>query len=298
METVPLCWQSKYMNVQSTSSFFAGVSFTGRYLESTDHTLFRTWIVLEQSNQELKSPCRATFGGFFSFEIDTFFSDIELAMAGLSKNHPEKFLTLYLPPEHYRFFRSKEQRRVLESLGFSCDFIDVNYSILTKTWDHSLLSKGNRKKLRQWNESGGGIVEASASDLNDIYEIIKVNRHSLGAEPSISLEGLRKLVSSFTENYQLFIGRVKNNIATVAVTVDTHAGAKYVFFWADVAEYRNLSPVVAICSHLIEICKRDQIAVLDLGCSTDAGRPMEGPMRFKSNLGAERNDKYQLSRPT
>ena len=296
MDNVPVFWQSKYINIQSDTSFFAGISFAGRYLESSDHTLFRTWIVLDQFNQGLKSPCRATFGGFFSFDIDTLFSDIELTVAGITKNYPGQLLTLYLPPEHYEFFRSEEQRHVLESLGFSFDFIDVNYSLLTKTWDQSLLSKGNRKKLRQWNEAEGEIVEANASDLKDVYEVIKINRRSLGVEPSISLEGLRKLVSSFTDNYHLFIGRVENNIASAAVTVDTHLGAKYVFFWADVSEYRHLSPVVAICSHLIELCKRDQISVLDLGCSTEDGIPMDGPMRFKSNLGAERNHKYQISR--
>ena len=290
----PLFWQSNYVLVQNNAAFFAGVSQTGDYFESQDHSSFRTWIVVEESSSGLKSPCRATFGGFFTIDKGTFASDLRAIVSGIKLRHPGQLFRIYLSPEHADLFAASEQKDLLAACGFSTEFVDLDYYIEVKTWDESRLSKGNRKKLRQWREAGGQVTRADVSEIKDIYEVIRVNRESLGVEPSITLEKLENLVEQFPDNYELYIGRIGLEIAAVAVTVNTHVNTKYVFFWADVQEYRILSPVVAMCAHLVRISELAGISVLDLGISTEDGVRNEGLIRFKSNLGAEPSMKYML----
>lgn len=291
---VPLFWQSSYLETQSDTAFLAGISLSGDYLESREHTLFRTWIVFDASPNGLKSPCRATFGGFFSIDYAWFASDIKATIAGLAEQHRDKTLKIYLSPEHAELFKGQEQRALLQSCGFVEEFFDLDFSITTNKWNEASLSKGNRKKLRQWREAGGRVEKVDLCEINDIYEVIRVNRESIGVVPSISLGDLNKLINQFGDHYELFVGHVNGEVAVVAVTVDTHIDTKYVFFWADVLKHRNLSPVVAMCCGLVEICQSINISTLDLGIATEDGNPNEGLMRFKSNLGAESSEKYML----
>ena len=295
MSPTPLFWQSSYLSIQSETGFFSGVSHQGLYLESRDHTQFRTWACFDFSSECIKSPCRATFGGYWSTDHTYFGADVELSVLELKSRYPGTTITFYLPPNDEASKKVSTQSEILIRLGGEVDFQDSNFSISTGNWEPSNMSKGNRKKLRQWNEAGGHVREVELESLPEIYEIIRLNRLSLGVQPSISLDGLTKLALNFGSEYRFYTATVNEEMAAVAVTVDARESAKYVFFWADVAQFRQLSPVVAICTHLIEVCRRSIKDHLDLGISTEGGQPNLGLIRFKRNLGASESPKLQIS---
>jgi hypothetical protein len=292
---IPLFWRSNYANVQSQDSFLAGIDSFNKFHINLDDSEYRTWLVINQNPNGLRSPCKATFGGAFSQEIDFLSLDLTKIIFGLKENFAGCRLEILLPPEHLREFDPANQLQVLTDLGATVDFVERSNYLPLDDWNYSKLSKGNRKKLRQWIESSGSIEKVDYSHIAEVYEIILLNRLALGVEPSISLEGLQSLFSNFPSEYSLYLGRVNQKNAVAAVVVQNSLYQDYVFFWADTSMFRHLSPVVAMCDFLVKSARDKGMRFLDLGAAQIDGDDIPGLVRFKANLGALPSSKYQLS---
>jgi len=292
----PLFWRRDYVELQDPSAALIGVDWNDRIQQSASHTDLRTWIAVELRGADLRSPCRATFGGFYS-QGNFIHSDIERIIAWLSARNRASRLKIYLPPNYLLPFDSENQLKILKGLGAQISFTDLNFHIPTTSWSTQSLSKGNRKKLRQWNEAGGVVERVGIERLPDIYEIFEANRTALGVTPSISLADLSKLIGAFSEDYQLYVGRLAIDLAAVAVLVRVTNNTNYVFIWADRITYRHLSPVVALCEHLVSVSRYGGVDVLDLGTASVQGVTNHGLARFKQNLGAVETYKYFVDLP-
>ena len=291
----PLFWRTSYAVNQSKHSFLAGIDFLNVFRIDLDFSEYRTWMVINRNPDGLRSPCRATFGGAYSREVYVLKSDLENIIFGLKKEFPGTLLEVLLPPAHLTEFDPKTQLRVFSDFGATVDFVERSNYLPLETWSLSNFSKGNRKKYRQWVESGGTIEEVGADQLPEVYEIIRLNRLALGVEPSINFEGIQSLFSNFPVEYRLYLGQVNNENAVAAVVVQNTPFQDYVFFWADTTMFRHLSPVVAMCDFLAESARNKGMRFLDLGAAQINGVDIPGLVRFKANLGAIPSDKYQLS---
>lgn len=293
-ESPPLFWRERYARIQSESSVLAGVRFDGSLTWNDEEAHLRTWIVFDILDVAVKSPCKATFGGAWSRSADHLITDLRVLLASLADWQSDKAVSIYLPPRNLGRLSSQIQEVEFLEAGGTIDFIDLNYWIDVPNWSLGALSKGNRKKLRQWREANGNVFRAPREQLPVAYSVILENRRALGVEPSISLEGLSRLFDVFPENYELYLAVVDDVVAAAAVTVQILSDTKYVFFWADSPDMRHLSPVVAVCEHLVERCRTANIEMLDLGISTDRGIRNDGLIRFKHNLGAHAAEKPSI----
>ena len=291
----PLFWRNNYAATQSEDSFLAGISFLNEFECDLDASEYRTWMVILRNSNGLRSPCRATFGGAFSPEATFFPSDLSQIIAGLKKRFHGERLEVLLPPVHLTEFDPVNQLEIFIEAGATIDFVERSNYLPLNEWSHSNLSKGNRKKYRQWVESSGSIAEVNITHLEEVYEIIRLNRLALGVEPSINLEGLRSLLINFPSEYSLYLGKIENENAVAAVTVRNTHDQTYVFFWADTLKYRHLSPVVAMCDFLVHTARSEDKRFLDLGAAQIDGVDIPGLVRFKSNLGCIPSDKFQIS---
>jgi len=294
--SAPLFWRGDYVKTQNKSAMLVGIDWNNHIHYWEDHVDLRTWLTIEFREEKLRSPCRATFGGFYSRGDELRF-DIQKILAWLRSEGIATELGIYLPPSYLSIFSCSTQVDILEQLGAHTRFLDLNFHIPLDTWSTTSLSKGNRKKLRQWNESGGVVERVDINRLPEVYEIIESNRATLGVVPSISFTDLKSLISSFPDYYQLFVGRISENLAAAAVQVKITSRTNYVFFWADRLIYRHLSPVVAICEHLVAVSRSGGADVLDLGIASERGTVNEGLARFKRNLGAIESQKLFLNLP-
>jgi len=291
----PLFWRTHYAEIQSNDSFLAGIDFLNNFSIGLDFSLYRTWMVINRNPEGLRSPCRATFGGAFSRDIDALPSDLKNLILGLKTNFPATHLEILLPPTHLTEFDPLTQLRILSDLGATVDFVERSNFLPLEDWSLSNMSKGNRKKYRQWIESNGTIKNVGVNYISDVYEIIRLNRLALGVEPSINLEGLQSLFSNFPAEYSLYLGQINNENAVAAVVVQNSLFQDYVFFWADTLMFRHLSPVVAMCDFLAQSAREKGRSFLDLGAAQIDGVDIPGLVRFKTNLGAIPSDKYQIS---
>lgn len=292
---IPLFWRTDYAKTQSGDSFLAGVDYSNDFGIGLDFLEYRTWMVINQNLEGLRSPCRATFGGAFCHEIDYLPSDLKNIITGLKDNYSGMRLEILLPPAHLTEFDPTAQLLILRELGATVDFVERSNYLSLENWSPSNMSKGNRKKLRQWVESSGAIEEVGLDRLSEVYEIIRLNRLSLGVEPSIDFDGLQRLFDNFPSNYSLFLGQINHQSAVAAVVVQNTCCQDYVFFWADTSMFRHLSPVVAMCNFLAQSAKEKGMSFLDLGAAQLNGIDIPGLVRFKANLGAVPAEKYQVS---
>ena len=241
-----------------------------------------------QTNEAgIKSPGKATFGGIWipegdptvSFYVDLFHTIFE-------KLESAKEIRIVLPPLYFLPLKFSNQAVALSHLGFELTFLDVNFHIDIEKWTQNSMSKGNRKKIRQFNEDGGQIVRASSNDFLTAYHVLRKNRENRGVKMTMDevkfVENLVKLPGV----YKTYLAKVGQDITGVAYLVRISEEVNYVLFWGDDMNFRHLSPVASLLNFLIPESSRDGCSILDLGISSVDGVLDEGLARFKKNLGA------------
>ena len=275
----PLFWSDIYCELNGQSKVASTHEFDG--------DSFKFDFIYGIYDRHIKSPGKATFGGLWISDGQptvSFFKDLYQNLFDLL--NPLSVKTVVLPPMFYYPYVFENQSKALESLGFTKQFDDVNFHIEIDHWTPTLLSKGNRKKIRQFIEAGGEVVNGTESDYLEAYNVLKGNREHRGVKISMDLEKFTSNLIDLPEFYRLFVAKIGSTIAGVAYVVKISDEVNYVLFWGDDIKFRRYSPVASLLDYLVAISQRDGFARLDLGISSVDGVLDDGLARFKQNLGA------------
>lgn len=295
---VPLFWKHEYNNDTSIGNIVlfnynqikeawqSQTEFKGS--EFKDSGILIKGLIL---NKTFVSPYKATFGGFLNMTGKTLDESIFLKfLQFLQIEYGITNLEITLPPSHLLEHKNLELNNILFSLKnediIKKRTLDVNQVIKLINWTPEVLSKGNRKKLRQCNERNIVTRKIETKELAKVYEILDLNRKGLQSQLSISFENLAKTINKFPMSYNVFGTYLNGEMIATAVTVETFPNNLYVYMWADLLEYRFLSPLVSTAFTLIDFAKYHSYEYLDLGTSSIQGEDLIGVKRFKSNLGA------------
>lgn len=247
-------------------------------------------LTLRKDLNRITIPGKATFGGVWPAASVNDFKKLfgEIKRLGGSAD-----VVWTLPPEYFfpEIFLSQSQ--LIEELGGILLFSDSSFHISVDDWDLSLLSKGNRKKIRQCQAQGVQFRPGNNDDLPQIYDLIRRNRISKGVTPSISFDQLVTAARIFPNEYQFFALYLSDDLIASAVTVMITPEIRYVYMWADDDNFRALSPVAMLCKEIVEDSRKNGIKIVDLGTASVAGVLDPGLARFKMNLGA-----IQTKKPT
>ena len=295
---VPIFWTQEYLLSQSGSVYLAGVDQAlGRVTTEASEIDKSEYLVLFGVKGELVTvPARAPYGGAWPRSEG---GDLQRALTIFIHEVAERFSTkkfeFVFPAQGFLDDVFNQQIEALRSFGAKELYTDLSQGILVNDWDCQKLSKGNRKKLRQFSEAGGVVRKAEFHELPTVYEIIQTNRANIGVSPSISLDQLQKSFTSMPHAYSSWVAELGNSIAAVSVSLRVKPDNEYVYMWADNLEFRNYSPVVALCEGLLKQMKVEGVKILDLGISSLKGEVNENLLRFKSNLGAESFAKTTLT---
>lgn len=289
----PLFWNPKYLALfQERVQYWDSEAL----IQNSINTEGKASISFSIGNQILKSPGRASFGGFWAtsdkyWEQFSVIDHIKL----ISKDFPAcDYFEINFPAEF--FFPSvflPQQQQMLNAHGEVQD-VDAAFFIDTLAWDQTCMNKGNRKKIKQQISAGMSVEEVGHNELHEIYEVIRLNRLSLGVIPSLTFEELSIQINALPENFKLFKASIHNQLVAAAICVKISQDVLYVLYWGDVAEYRGFSPVAGLCEFIVGWCRINQIRQLDLGGTSSDGIPNEGLIRFKRNLGAIESPKRKI----
>ena len=270
MTIVPLFWTREYSKIHDGE----------HQIVETDSGL----ISLGRAGVEsLKSPGRATFGGFWT-EPNKGFSYTEQTVAQLiAYSNKSVQIRISFPPSYFHpeifeeqvsFFKARSNAFISES----------NFHIVVDYRDG--VSKGNRKKQRQFKERGGSVSQVPKADWRLIYDLLVENRLRRGVELSMPWNVFERGLVERPDVFTAWGATLNMEFVGGALTVEISADTLYVLFWGDTLLGRELSVVASICEKLVEFCRSKNYKVLDLGISSVDGLLDENLARFKSNLGA------------
>jgi hypothetical protein len=252
-------------------------------------------IIFSKDKASFTSPFRASFGGIhLGEELKTNSAELVKKLNAYLSLNQTRHAKITLHPSHMNSTQFVNEQAYLQN-AWEILHENINHYVDMGTWSEDCMSKGNRKKLRQCHGSGLMFSEATRLEWIDAYEVVKKNRESLGSRVSMSGIEIFALLTNYPDIYKCFILKDHfNQIAAAAFLVETSYENIYVYLWADVPEFRNLSPIVLLMTQLVSTF-REKYNFLDLGTSAINGEVLEGLSRFKDNLGALPSHKLQIA---
>jgi hypothetical protein len=296
----PLFWRCKYAELVGGTTQVAGFRTNGEIVqnicEDSGPIAYKFVMLFARSDVGIVVPGKATFGGIWTWPVsNSHLVSMKNCFDGFLDTLQVKYSELRMPPEYFFPEVFQAQHEVLQEIGAKILYTDTSYHIDLESWDMSVMSKGNRKKLRQCQEVDLQTTRLHRSDIGAAYELIEANRLALGVTPSVSLGQMMKMFDDMPDIYESFGTYYGQDLVAAAITVMITDKIRYVYMWADDAEYRLLSPVVALCNGIVEYSIAKGNSVLDLGTASEFGNINEGLARFKTNLGAFATNKITYS---
>ena len=284
---IPLFWRSEYINMQGGNCLLVGLGNDGNFVQIQNDDVkvenLKIRLALRNESNGITIPGKATFGGVWPAATVGDFKKLFREIGRISGSTNAVWT---LPPEYFHPEVFLSQIQLIENLGGTLLFSDHSFHIAVDDWDSSLLSKGNRKKIRQCQAQNVQFRRVTNDDLPQVYDLILRNRVSKGVTPSISLKQLMTAARTFPNEYQLFALYLSDDLIASAVTVMITPDVRYVYMWADNDSFRVLSPVAMLCKEIVEDSQKNGIKIVDLGTASVAGVLDPGLARFKVNLGA------------
>jgi hypothetical protein len=283
----PLFWTHAYSSLQGDAHLILSLE-----ISELSHVSF----TYGQSDI-LRTPGKATFGGFWPSqdieEVDTRLAAV--AYTSFFESFPQqKELKVILPPAVFCPAVFKPQREVLLEFEPKNITMDINFHVQVEDWSVDHLSKGNRKKIRQFKESGGIVAFAGFDSIKECYEVLVENRSRRGVSLTMNYQDFENSLQSLSDDFMLICARLNMKIVATAYVVKILPDYWYVLFWGELPDYRSFSPVVSIFEFLMRQSQSNHIKILDLGISSVNGVVDEGLAKFKSNLGAISSEKMTL----
>jgi hypothetical protein len=279
MSIVPLFWTSDYARIHGD-----------------DHQLIETASGLlsvgRAGSEILKSPGRATFGGFW-IEPSTVFTYTEKTIQQIKDyGKTSSQIRISFPPEHFHPEVFQDQITLLTKY---CSTLipESNFHIVVD--NRNEVSKGNRKKQRQFSERGGSVSQVEKSDWLRIYKLLEQNRLRRGVALSMPWHIFERGLIDRPDAFTIWGATLESELVGGALTVEIDSNFLYVLFWGDTLLGRDISVVASICEKLIEFCTIKNYKVLDLGISSVDGLLDENLAKFKVNLGAVKTTKPILT---
>lgn len=260
-------------------------------------------LTLTSSDEKIwTSPVTGAFGGPIltgrpSFEALDFF--IEHLGDFLKSYFPLQALHLKLPPPCYPD-GSSIVANILYRHRWSLSTFDVNYhwTLTSLPAFISNLSGTKRKILNRLGRMELLFKTLPLAQLPEVYDVIQKNREAQGYPLTMTQEALADLARHFPDKVKLFgvCHPPQSHFLATAICLTLHPHALYVFYWGELPETRELSPVLFLAKGLIQHALEHHISLLDIGISSFQSTLNEGLCIFKESLGCQATPKLTFSK--
>lgn len=291
----------------SPNHIFNSTPFTelnARKCEKICHLAFsdtkaRMGITLGQRDNVLYSPFSAPFGGF-DFKKDESILKIEEAIIALKQygKDSNKKIKITFPPLFYNESLLSKTIATLINQHAQIEFSEINYHFDLSSFPHfnSLIDRGARKNLNNAMKQGfvfEKINNEKISDIERAYNVIKTNRESHGYPLRMSLSDILKTIKIIPADF--FIIKLNNIDIAAAQIFHIKQGIAQVIYWGDIPGYGASRPMNFLSYKLFEYYYNRGLKILDIGPSTEGGKPNYGLCDFKENIGCIASLRYTFS---
>ena len=253
----------------------------------------------KKSNNKIESPINGSYGGFeFSNNIyfDTKEKFINLVLEDLNKSDP-KIINITLPPDIYNIENNSHQLSILLRNKFNIKNIEINQFINSKTYNiQKSVKSGNKKNIKKCLRKDISFRILQNKESKVAYQIILSNRVRKKYNISMTWEELSKMMNIFPDEFLNFGLFDDKEMIASAICIKISYSILYVFYWGELQEYQEISPIAFLSYKIIDFCKLNKISTLDLGTSSKNSIPNMGLINFKKSIGAISCPKYKLEK--
>lgn len=235
-----------------------------------------------------RSPFRGTFAGFELKKFDSqllqfFIREVELF---LLKKGAKQIIVNSAPFIHNLPIQSHMFNSFLND-GYKIYSHEINHSIYLKEIDLvSSMQKSARKRYNKCMRDGFTFRQVTTkSEIQNVYNIIAVNRESKGYSISMSFDQIMRMQEAFPLNLYFFETSHHRELVASGICIKLSHEILYVFYWGDLPGYEQHSPIIFLASGIYEFARKNGFKILDIGTSTQNGIPNQGLIKFKENLG-------------
>ncbi len=258
------------------------------YLLFSD-TKIRLGIIMGERDNCLHSPFSAPFGGF-DYKTEPKIEYIEQALSLIKSYAWLRSARMTIPPAIYDASFNAKIVNCLSRIEEATATIDLNYHYdLSRFPDFEKhLSRAARKNFHNAMEQGFGfevLDSGKDSDVARTYEVIRQNRVSHGYPLRMTLQNVLDTVKIIDADFMV----VTKDGADIAAAQVFHVanGIAQVVYWGDAPGHAAMRPMNYLVYKVFEHYYNKGLWLLDIGPSTECGKPNYGLCEFKENLGCE-----------
>ena len=269
------------------------------YLLGKD-TKKRILLAIGEKSGEWLAPYSAPFSSisFLKKEISVeHIWDFVQSLTFFAQSNGAKKMSLYLPPDIYCAEFSAKISNALFGIGWQVAYQDINYSLDLQAIDlpsyNALIQHNARKNLRISLGSGLRIVRCESEYEKELaYNVIAENRSNKGYPLRMTKQQLMETIQIVEHDFFL----VYHDDLAIASAVVYHVtqDIAQVIYWGDIANVGEYKPINFLSFQLIEFYKQHGFRILDIGPSTEEGKPNYGLCSFKESIGCIATTKYRF----
>lgn len=234
------------------------------------------------------SQSNGTFGGFFflinNFEVQNLF--IKETLDHIICLKPKEII-VKMAPVFYDIHNFTNIANILLRRNFKIAEFNLNHFMKVKKtkFYENIISKGNLKKLKKSHKKYK-LKEDCFNKLEEIYNVLDINRKSKGNKLSLDFKSIQAICKSFQKYIKIFSVIDENEmIMATAFCIMINKKVLYVFYWGELPEVKNYSPVVFLSEAIFNFCKKNNYAFIDIGTSSIKSEPNIDLIKFKERIG-------------
>ncbi|WP_296622481.1 GNAT family N-acetyltransferase [Marivirga sp.] len=241
------------------------------------------------------SPYRAPLGGLNQvgelpieiIEEFIYFTQQKLKNEGIS------LVVLNFAPFCYSH-RLKKQIQTFLKCGWEIDNSDVGLFLELKNKSYwQSIDPGSKNRLNKAKKAGFYCKKIHVDELDSAYKILVSNRIRNDFPITMKFEDLNFMCQNFKE-YELFAAYDDEKMISMAVCIQVSDKISYLFYLADLHEYRSFSPNILMLNYIYDHYLEAGFEILDLGVVSEKSVINRGLFDFKKNLGGSTSKKYGL----
>lgn len=255
-------------------------------------------IVFGLKNNQLFSPFSAPFGGFhyrheyvYVEEVDRFLCDL--------KDYFEKEayakLSITLPPDIYAANMNAKFINSFIRNAYNLSSFEITNQIYLNAFQGNYQHRSAREYYQQAQRKGLMFKKVeTAEELEVCYDIVSDNRKRMGRPIYMNLDDLINMRKIWEVDFFLVFDH-KNEPVASGIFYRAHQASVQAVFWGDTEAGRPLRAMDFLILELCKFYKDAQFSWIDLGISTEAGKPNNGLLRFKETHESTSSVRYTFS---
>lgn len=293
-EDVPLFCRKEFLELNSDKAD------TVHYLLGRDSKNRFAFAIGSVGNKWL-APFSAPFSDIISLRKNSTMGQIWEFIAALNKyvkNSGAHTVSIYLPANVYNSQSNAKIMNALLGNGYQLEYEDINYSfdlrnISIDDYSNSIqhmarknLNIAFRKELTFYHCDG-------REEKSVAYDVIKKNREYRGFPLHMSKEQLMNTIKIVDHDF--FLIKLKGTILAAAVVYHLTNKIAQVIYWGNLPGTEQYKPINFVAYKLIEYYKEKGFTMIDIGISTEEGKPNFGLCTFKESIGCVSSSKYRFT---